>query len=82
MTEVSRAYVSMDSIAIALGANDIADALEARNVEVHVRADLVGVPLLEQAVDDLEHLRDVIRRARVDVSGANPEALEIGAAPR
>jgi formate dehydrogenase iron-sulfur subunit len=70
MTEVSRAYVSMDSIAIALGANDIVDALEARDVEV-VRTGSRGLSWAEPCIEIETLLGERLLYANVTTEAIN-----------
>ena len=51
---------------------------EARDLEVHVAVALVGVSFGDQVLDDRQHLRDVVRRARVDLGRADAELLDVG----
>ncbi len=50
MSDVARAYVPMDSIAVALGANNVADTLEARGIGV-VRTGSRGLSWAEPCVE-------------------------------
>ena len=57
---------------------ELAVAVEAPHPEVDVAVRLVGVPLLDQRLDQGDDLGDRLRRQRLGVRAAQPEGVGVG----
>ena len=83
ITRVALALVDLDAGAgeelVEVLAGEPAVGREATDLEIDVAVDRVGVTGRHQPSDELDHLRHVLRRLRVDVGGQDPERGHVGA---
>ena len=83
VTRIALALVDLDARAgeelVEVLPGEPAVGREATDLEVHVAVDGVGVTGRHQPPDELDHLRHVLRRLRVEVGGQDPERGHVGA---
>jgi hypothetical protein len=71
------ALAAADDVALEVGLRELAVFGERLDAVVVRAAGAVGVPLRFEPLDDLDHLRDVSRRARHDVGALAPQGVEV-----